>query len=112
MYAEHCCTEQWWLDRIWEFISPIGKVQRIFELFVLKKLWRSAKNNGYRSPGFYPWVSGSAWVLYAFVLSRGGRSRKEETAVTSSIHGDAMVYGGGLASAVEAAASLPLLTVS
>lgn len=44
------------------------------------------------SPGFYPWVSGSAWVSYAFVLSREGRSRKEETTVTSSMYGDAVPH--------------------
>lgn len=55
---------------------------------MLKKLCKSAKDNDCTSPEFYPWVSGSMWVLYAFVLSRGGGSRKE-IAATSSIHRDA-----------------------
>lgn len=59
---------------------------------MLKKLCRSAKDNDYTSPGFYPWVSGSVWVLYAFVLSREGRSRKEEIAATSSVCGDAVLH--------------------
>lgn len=59
---------------------------------MLEKLWRSAKDSDYTSPGFYPWGCGSAWISYAFALSRGGRSRKEEAAVTSSIHGDTRLH--------------------
>lgn len=59
---------------------------------MLEKLWRSAKDNDYSSPAFYPWGCGSALILYVFALSRGGKSRKEKTAVTSSIRGDAVLH--------------------
>lgn len=62
------------------------------ELLGLKKLWRPAKDNEYASPRFYLRVSDSAWVSYAFVPSRGGISGEEETAVTSSIRGDAPLH--------------------
>lgn len=62
------------------------------------------------SPGFYPWVSGSAWVSYAFVLSREGEAGKKRPQSPPPCVGMLRftIYGGGLASAVKAAASLPL----
>lgn len=59
---------------------------------MLKKLCRSAKDNDYTCPGFYPMVSGSVCVLCPFVLSREVRSRKEEIAATPSIRGDAVLH--------------------
>lgn len=79
---------------------------------MLKKLCRSAKDNGYTRLGFYPWVSGSVWVLYAFVLigkEEAGKNRLQPPPPSAGML-CFTIYGGGLASAVRAAASLPLLT--
>lgn len=54
-------TERWWLEHIWEFIAAMGMGP---EDDWRSSCWRSSgemeNDTGYTSPGFYPWVSGSA----------------------------------------------------
>lgn len=101
-------TEQGWIDHCWEFVAALGKTREWLEHPVLKKLCKNAKDNGYTHPGFYLWVSGLMWVLYALVLRKEDEAGKKGLQPPPPSLGMlSFISGGGLASALRAVPVCP-----